>query len=45
MVIARLAWEFDWTMASGDGFDFEKEATFEGFWKVPDPLIRFIPRA
>ncbi|KAL4894202.1 cytochrome P450 [Aspergillus ambiguus] len=45
MVIARLAWEFDWTMSSGDDFDFEKEATFEGFWKVPDPLIKFKSRA
>jgi len=44
-VIARLAWEFDWTLASDNNFEFEKEADFEGFWKVPDPLIKFKPRA
>lgn len=45
MVISRLAWEFDWRLAGSNGFDFEKEAAFEGFWKVPDPLIKFKSRA
>ena len=45
MVISRLASEFDWKLASRNGFEFEKEAVFEGFWKVPDPLIRFKSRA
>ncbi|RJE17003.1 hypothetical protein PHISCL_10660, partial [Aspergillus sclerotialis] len=39
MVIARLVYEFDWTLANNDDFGFESAVSFEGFWVVPDVII------
>lgn len=41
LLLARLAWEYEWEIVNNTGFDWDKERKFQALWMLPQMRMRY----
>lgn len=41
LLLARLAWEYEWEIVNNTGFDWDKERKFQALWVLPQLRMRY----
>lgn len=41
IVLAKLAWHFDWALMNGSSVDWERDCKLYAMWEKPDVYVKF----